>query len=65
MVRAAVTALALLIALPAAAQQLSLDIRDGLVTLQATNVPVPAISATRTSQNAALSASRCPGALEF
>ena len=40
MVRAAVTALALLIALPAAAQQLSLDIRDGLVTLQATNVPV-------------------------
>lgn len=40
MVRALVTALALLIALPAAAQQLSLDIRDGLVTLQATNVPV-------------------------
>jgi len=40
MVRAAVTALALLVALPASAQQLSLDIRDGLVTLQATNVPV-------------------------
>ena len=41
MVRASVTALALLlIALPASAQQLSLEIRDGLVTLQATNVPV-------------------------
>ena len=40
MVRAFVTALALLITLPASAQQLSLDIRDGLVTLQATNVPV-------------------------
>jgi len=40
MVRVAATVLALLIALPASAQQLSLDIRDGLVTLQATNVPV-------------------------
>jgi len=40
MVRASVTALALLIALPASAQQLSLEIRDGLVTLQATNVSV-------------------------
>lgn len=40
MVRTIVTALALLIALPVSAQQLSLDIRDGLVTLQATNVPV-------------------------
>lgn len=40
MVRAAVSALALLIAVPVSAQQLSLDIRDGLVTLQATNVPV-------------------------
>lgn len=40
MVRASVTALALLVALPVSAQQLSLDIRDGLVTLQATNVPV-------------------------
>lgn len=40
MVRASVTALMVLLALPAAAQQLSLDIRDGLVTLQATNVPV-------------------------
>ncbi len=40
MIRAAVTVLALFAALPASAQQLSLDIRDGLVTLQATNVPV-------------------------
>lgn len=41
MVRASVTALALLLlALPASAQQLSLEIRDGLVTLQATNVTV-------------------------
>ena len=39
MVRASVSALALLLALPASAQQLSLEIRDGLVTLQATNVP--------------------------
>ncbi len=30
-----------------------------------TNVPVPPSSATSTSQNAARSASRCPGALEF
>jgi hypothetical protein len=40
MVRAVLTALAVFLALPAAAQQLSLDIRDGLVTLQAVNVPV-------------------------
>lgn len=40
MMRAVLTALAVLSALPAAAQQLSLDIRDGLVTLQAVNVPV-------------------------
>jgi hypothetical protein len=40
MKRAVLTALAVLVALPAAAQQLSLDIRDGLVTLQAVNVPV-------------------------
>lgn len=40
MVRVAVTALVWLIAAPVWAQQLSLDIRDGLVTMQATNVPV-------------------------
>ncbi len=40
MVRAVFTALVVLSALPAAAQQLSLDIRDGLVTLNAVNVPV-------------------------
>lgn len=40
MVRAVFTALAVFLALPAAAQQLSLDIRDGLVTLQAVNAPV-------------------------
>ena len=40
MVRTVVTALALLVALPVSAQQLSLDIRDGLVTLQASNVSV-------------------------
>jgi hypothetical protein len=40
MIRAWVTALAVLVALPASAQQLALDIRDGLVTMQATNVPV-------------------------
>lgn len=46
MVRASVTALALLLlALPASAQQLSLEIRDGLVTLQATNAPVRQILA--------------------
>lgn len=46
MVRASVTALALLlIALPASAQQLSLEIRDGLVTLRAANVTVRQILA--------------------
>jgi hypothetical protein len=40
MLRAVLTALAVLVSLPVSAQQLSLDIRDGLVTLQATNVPV-------------------------
>jgi hypothetical protein len=40
MVRVFVTALVMFLALPATAQQLTLDIRDGLVTLQATNVPV-------------------------
>jgi len=40
MVRASVTVLALFLAVPASAQQLSLDIRVGLVTLQATNVAV-------------------------
>lgn len=46
MVRASVTALALLLlALPASAQQLSLEIRDGLVTLQATNATVRQILA--------------------
>jgi hypothetical protein len=40
MVRVCFTVLALLVALPAWAQQLNLDIRDGLVTLSATNVPV-------------------------
>jgi hypothetical protein len=32
---------------------------------QITNVSIPAVRATSTSQNAARSASRCPGALEF
>ncbi len=45
MVRTTATALALLIALPVSAQQLSLDIRDGLVTLQATSVPVRVVLA--------------------
>lgn len=45
MVRAVLTALAVLVAFPAAAQQLSLDIRDGLVTLQAVNAPVRQILA--------------------
>ncbi len=40
MVRVCFTLLALLVALPAWAQQLKLDIRDGLVTLSADNVPV-------------------------
>lgn len=40
MVRVCLTVLALLVALPAGAQQLKLDITDGLVTLSATNVPV-------------------------
>ncbi|MEZ5291382.1 MAG: hypothetical protein R2745_09885 [Vicinamibacterales bacterium] len=40
MVRAWLAALAVLVALPASAQQLVLDIKDGLVTMQATNVPV-------------------------
>ncbi len=46
MVRASVTALALLLlARPVSAQQLSLEIRDGLVTLQATNATVRQILA--------------------
>lgn len=40
MVRVCLTVLALAVALPASAQQLKLDITDGLVTLSATNVPV-------------------------
>lgn len=40
MVRVCLTVLALAVALPASAQQLTLDIRDGLVTMTATNVPV-------------------------
>ena len=40
MVRVCLTVLALAAALPAGAQQLTLDIQDGLVTLSATNVPV-------------------------
>jgi hypothetical protein len=40
MVRVCFTVLALVVALPASAQQLTLDIRDGLVTMTATNVPV-------------------------
>jgi len=40
MVRVCLTVLALAAALPASAQQLTLDIRDGLVTMTATNVPV-------------------------
>jgi len=40
MVRFCLTVLALAVALPASAQQLTLDIRDGLVTMTATNVPV-------------------------
>lgn len=40
MVRAFVMVLVSLLAAPAAAQQLSLEIRNGLVNLQATNVPV-------------------------
>lgn len=40
MARVCFIVLALAVALPAWAQQLNLDIRDGLVTLSATNVPV-------------------------
>lgn len=40
MTRALITALVVLAALPASAQQLSLQIRDGLVTMTATGVPV-------------------------
>jgi hypothetical protein len=40
MLRACFTVLALVVALPVWAQPLELDIRDGLVTLSATNVPV-------------------------
>lgn len=40
MVRVCFTVLALVVALPAWAQQLNLDIRDGLVTMSATNVSV-------------------------
>lgn len=45
MVRVCLTVLALFLALPASAQQLSLDIRDGLVTMSANNVPVRQILA--------------------
>lgn len=45
MTRAVLTALALLLAVPAWGQQLSLDIRDGLVTLHASNVPARQILA--------------------
>ncbi len=45
MTRVGLALLALLTALPASAQQLSLDIRDGLVTLSASNVPVRQILA--------------------
>lgn len=40
MARAWIVVVALLVATPASAQQLALEIRDGLVTMQATNVPV-------------------------
>lgn len=40
MARTWIAVLALMVALPASAQQLVLEIRDGLVTMQATNVPV-------------------------
>jgi hypothetical protein len=45
MTRLAWAALAVFLAAPAWAQQLSLDIRDGLVTLQASNVPARQILA--------------------
>lgn len=45
MTRLALAALAVFFAAPAWAQQLSLDIRDGLVTLQASNVPARQILA--------------------
>ncbi|MFN7978969.1 MAG: hypothetical protein U0P30_12585 [Vicinamibacterales bacterium] len=45
MTRLALAALAVFLAAPAWAQQLSLDIRDGLVTLQASNVPARQILA--------------------
>lgn len=43
--RLAAAVLAVLVATPVSAQQLTLDIRDGLVTLDATNVPVRQILA--------------------
>ena len=45
MVRACLTVLALAVALPASAQQLELELHDGLVTLSAINVPVRQILA--------------------
>lgn len=45
MVRVCLAVLALAVAVPASAQQLTLDIQDGLVTLSATNVPVRQILA--------------------
>jgi hypothetical protein len=63
MVRVCFTVLALVVALPAWAQQLKLDIRDGLVTLSATNVPVRQVLAewTRVGGTRVVGAERISG----
>ena len=64
MVRACLTVLALVVALPAGAQQLTLDIRDGLVTMSATNVSVRQVLAewTRVGGTRVVGADRISGA---
>lgn len=61
--RASVAVLASLIAAPASAQQLSLEIRDGLVNLQATNVPVRQVLAewARVGGTKVVGGERVPG----
>lgn len=58
---ALLAALVLLAARPAVAQPLAFDIRDGLVTLQATNVPVWQVLASSTPPAGGGSAAGPPG----